>query len=206
MTTATLEIDKDELRKKTMEIARRHKASWIELGQYLFSIHKDKLFKHWGYLAFETYCKKELGIRDTTASKLLKSYMFLEKEEPRIVKNDFAEDAEPKVIPNYESVNILRLAKNNENITPSDFSELRQSVLSQAREPKEVKAQVKKILSDREIKDPIEQRRSRRNSAIKRIVTVLSMTRRELEAEGLLPDYLLKQIADLSKKLEDQLE
>ncbi|MBU3759573.1 MAG: hypothetical protein FGM27_06540, partial [Candidatus Omnitrophica bacterium] len=57
------EIDtaSDALRQKTIETAKRHKASWIELGQYLFTIHRDKAFKSWGFLSFETYCVKELG-------------------------------------------------------------------------------------------------------------------------------------------------
>ena len=87
----------DELRVKTVEIAKKHKSSWIELGQHLFSIYKNKLFKEWGYQAFETYCRKELGIKETTASKLLKSYSFLEKEEPRIVKPEFPQEENPRL-------------------------------------------------------------------------------------------------------------
>ena len=65
----SLDSSTETLRQKTLETARRHKASWIELGQYLFSIQKDKLFKQWGFLSFETYCKKELDIKETTAAK-----------------------------------------------------------------------------------------------------------------------------------------
>ena len=62
----TVDPSTEALRKKTLETAQRHKASWIELGQYLFSIQKDKLYKNWNYLSFETYCRKELGIKETT--------------------------------------------------------------------------------------------------------------------------------------------
>ncbi len=70
----------------------------------------------------------------------------------------------------------------------------------------EVRAQVKKLLSEYEVKDPKEVRRTRRNTAIKRLVTILSSTKRELESEGLLPSYLIKQISELAAKLEDQIE
>ncbi|OGW80551.1 MAG: hypothetical protein A3G33_09350 [Omnitrophica bacterium RIFCSPLOWO2_12_FULL_44_17] len=200
------ETEKDQLRQKTLDVAKRHKASWIELGQYLYSIHKDKLFKGWGYLTFEGYCKTELGIKETTAAKLLKSYYFLEKEEPQIAKGDFTEEDTAKTIPNYESVNILRLAKENKNIAPADFADLRSAVIDSAKEPKEVKAQYRKLLSDREVKDPVEVRKTRRNAAIKRLITILDNTKHELGNEHLLPDYLLKQIDDLKKKLQDQLE
>ncbi len=206
MATA-VETGKESLRQKTLEAAKRHKASWIELGQFLFTIHKDKLFKEWGYLVFETYCKKELGIKETTAAKLLKSYSFLEKEEPTLASTArFMEEDAPKAVPHYESVNLLRLAKENKNLTSGDFADLRESVIQYAQEPKEVRAQVKKFLSDREIKDPAEVRRSRRNAAIKRLVTLLSSTKRQLESEGLLPGYIIKQITELASKLEDQIE
>src|ERR1700752_2981475 len=105
-----VEKQSDALREKVVEVAKKYKATWIELGQYLFTIYKDKLFKTWNYLSFETYCMKELGIKQLTASKLLKSYEFLEKEEPRITAHTYVEETEPKKMPNYESVNLLRLA------------------------------------------------------------------------------------------------
>ena len=202
-----VEAGKESLRQKTQEAAKRHKASWIELGQYLYAIQKDKLYKNWNYLSFETYCRKELHLKETTAAKLLKSYFFLEKVEPSLASPEKLMDEEgPKVVPHYESVNLLRLAKENKNLTSGDFADLRESVIQYAKEPKEVRAQVKKILSGREDKDPAEVRRARRNTAIRRLVTVLSGTKRELESEGLLPAYLIKQISELAAKLEDQLE
>ncbi len=203
----TVEVQKDSLREKTLEIAKRHKASWIELGQYLFTIHKDKMYKEWGYLVFETYCRKELGIKETTASKLVKSYSFLEKEEPRLASAErFMEEDAPKAVPHYESVNLLRLAKENKELTPHDFADIRKSVIQDAKEPKEVRAQVKQLLSAHEIKDANEERKSRRNTVIKRLVTMLASTRMELESEGLIPAYLIKQMRDLAEKLQDQIE
>lgn len=206
MTLVISEIDKKELREQTLEIARQHKASWIELGQCLYTIYKDKLYKNWGFLAFETYCRKELGIKETTASKLIRSYAFLEREEPRILTSEFKEEQPPSGIPHYESVNLLRLARENKKIRTEDFAELRQAVLNAGKEPKEVRAQVKKVLSESEERSPAEVRRARRNTVIRRLVTFLGNVKKEVEAERLLPGYLLKQIADLSRKLEDQIE
>ncbi len=201
-----VETANETLREKTAETAKRHKASWIQLGQYLFSIHKDKLYKAWGFLAFESYCRKELHIRETTAANLLKSYYYLEKEEPRIAKANYLEGESPAVIPDYESVNLLRLAKNNKNISPQDFAQIRSSVIQNGKEPKDVREQVKKLLSDQEIKDPAEVRRTRRNAAIKRIVSVITMAKKELQNENLLPDNLLKQMTQLVEKLQEQIE
>ncbi len=204
-----LEIDtqSDVLRQKTLETAKRHKASWIELGQYLFSIHKDKLYKSWGFLSFETYCIKELGMKQMTATKLLKSYYFLEREEPRLADPGLIENSDVAAkVPNFESVNLLRLVKENEKLPPKDYAKVREAVIEKASEPKEVRAQVKKLLSEHEGKDAGEVRQERRNAAIKRVISVISGVKRELEHEKLLPEYLLKQMSELVSKLQDQLE
>lgn len=199
-------MSNDELRVKTLEIAKQHKASWIQLGQHLFAIYKNKLYKEWGYQVFETYCRKELNIRETTASKLIKSYSFLEKEEPRIVRPDFSEEETPKKIPDYEAVNLLRLAKNNKNIPTNEFAELRNDVLNEGKEPKEVRAQVKKILETHAPKETPEIKTQKRNSVLKRLIGFLNGAKTQLEEEDLVPDYLIKQISALTSKLEDQLE
>lgn len=196
----------EALREETVEIAKKHKASWIQLGQHLFSIYKNKLYKEWGYQAFETYCQKELSIREATASKLIKSYSFLEKEEPRIVKPDFTEEETPRKIPNYEAVNLLRLAKNNKNIPTNEFAELRNDVLNEGKEVKEVRAQVKKILETHAPKDTPELKEQKRGSILRRLIGFLNSAKTQLEEEDLVPDYLLKQIDALAQKLNDQLE
>ena len=196
----------DELRIKAVEVAKKHKSSWIELGQYLFSIYKNKLFKEWGYQAFETYCQKELSIKDATASKLIKSYAFLEKEEPRIVKPDFTEEETPKKIPDYEAVNLLRLAKENKNIPTNEFAELRQEVLNEGKEPKDIRAKVKKILEYQKPKDTAEAKDQKRNGVLRRLIGFINSAKTQLEEDDLVPEHVLKQMETLAQKLADQLE
>ncbi|OQA57930.1 MAG: hypothetical protein BWY42_00212 [Candidatus Omnitrophica bacterium ADurb.Bin277] len=198
-------MSNDELREKTADVARRHKASWIELGQYLFAISKNRMFKEWGYMTFEAYCVKELKIREATASKLLKSYCFLEREEPRMVKPEYAAEEEPKKIPDYESVNLLRLAKQNKNIPVKEFAELRHEVLDEAREYKDVRAKVKAIVAETKPKDTPEAKEVKRNAVIRRLIGFLNGAKTQLENEDLVPDYVIKQIDALASKLEDQL-
>jgi len=196
----------NELREKVADVARRHKASWIELGQYLFSISKNKLYKEWGYLSFEAYCVKELRIREATASKLLKSYSFLEREEPRMVKPEYIQEEAPQTIPDYESVNLLRLAKQNKNIPVQEFAELRHEVLNEAKEVKDVRAKVKAIVAEAKPKDTPEAKQQMRNSVLRRLIGFLNGAKSQLEDEKLVPPYILKQISDLAGKLEDQLK
>jgi len=194
------------LRERTLEQAKAHKASWIKLGQYLYTVYKDKIYKEWGFLAFDTYCGKELGIRQTTASKLLKSYYFLEKKEPQLVQSDFTESQNLSTVPNYESVNLLRLASNNKNLTEEDLDQIRENVIEKVKDPKEVRSQVKQLLESRDDREPSEIRKQRRNTVIKRLTSTLISVSVELGQDKLLPDHLLKQMNELVEKLNDQIE
>jgi len=199
------EILTETLREKTLEAAKQHKLSWVQLGQYLYTVYKDKHYKNWGYLSFETYCGKELRIKQTTASKLLKSYYFLEKSKPDLIKLSSDQNTS-KQAPNFESVNMFRLAQNNKKLTSQDVREIEKAVFEQEKEPKEVRAQMKKLLSERDDRNPKEIKQERRNSTIKRLISTLANAEKELKNGNLLPGYLLDQIGDLVVKLEDQLE
>src|SRR3989338_4514298 len=98
-------VETDVFRGKVLDAAKRYKASWIELGQYLYNVYRDKLYRNWDYLDFEIYCVKELHLKQSTAVKLLKSYSFLEQEKPELVRAS-SEGSLPKAVPNYESVNL----------------------------------------------------------------------------------------------------
>ena len=118
-------LDVNSLRYHILESAKNFKCSWIELGRSLYSVWKDKMYKEWGYVNFDVYVSREIGIRKQTAMKLLKSYYFLEKEEPQYLKNEYAALAEPAQLPSYESVNILRQAKNNKGLDEDDYRRLK---------------------------------------------------------------------------------
>ena len=204
--TTNVTLEEDQLREKVLEVARRHKASWIELGQYLYAIQRQKHFKYWGYVEFDGYVTKELGIKPLTALKMIRSYMFLEREEPKVIESHSSGGESVRKIPSFEAVNLLRLARKNKLLTSKDLDHIRAEVLETGKEPKEIRAHVRKLLSDREEKDPREVRKARRNAAIKRLVSVLANTKKELEGGNLLPAYLLKQITELEEKLADQIE
>jgi len=199
------QVDAGALREKAQEVAKRHKASWVELGQYLYAIYHDKHYRGWGYLNFETYCMKELRIKQQTAVKLLKSYYFLEQEKPELTKPADGEGKTKAFVPDYEAVNLLRLAKNNKKLKESDYQELSSSVLEGGRGPKDVRSQMKAILSEQDERTPDEIRQERRQAAIKRLLTVLNHAKTEFSNAKFVPAYLVKQISDLTEKLEDQL-
>jgi len=204
--SSSLSASTDALREQVLQAARHFKTSWVELGQFLFSIYKDKLFKSWGYITFETYCNKELSLKLTTASKLIKSYEFLEREEPRFADVSKIEETKPEQLPHYDSVNLLRLAKQSEKFTPEDLGELQESVLKKAREPQAVRAQMKRIMDEKLASEgPQAMREQRRLTLLKRLSSSLDSARRELASDNLAPAHLLKQIDELRDKLMHQI-
>lgn len=196
------DLDPESLRYKVLDCARGFKSSWIELGQYLFSVYKDKLFKDWDYLTFEAYCSKEIGIKQATGMKLLKSYSFLEREEPRFLKKQVIEERKPSQIPSYESVNALRLAKENERISEHDYETLREEVLDNVKEDGEIKKKIRYILKSTASKPTSEEKEDRKVEIVKKFLSQLRTARHEM---GLLsfPAKVIHQIDNLVEVLED---
>ena len=189
----------DSLRYKVLESAKQFKSSWVELGQYLVAVYKDKLFKDWGYSTFELYCAKEIGIKQQTAVKLLKSYMFLEKEEPEYLKAR-GEERTPVELPSYESVNALRLAHQSERISEGDYEKVRADVLEKGNEPEEVRKKIKYYLKAAPEKQVPEA--DRKSAAAKKMHATLETALSEFSNLG-FPNKLLKKIEELLDLLAD---
>jgi len=195
----------DRLREQTKKIAHAHKASWLKLAEYLKQVYEGKHYKAWGFLTFAAYCEKELELKQSQISKMIKSYDFLEEEAPAVVKAVHDESAE-KVVPNYESLNMLRILKQKQNLTQDEYAQVRHRVLDKDDPIQEVRAQVKRFLEERAEPESPEARRVKRNQMLRRLYTVLSASKQELQGSHLVPQYLIKQMADLAEKVKDQIE
>lgn len=75
----------ERLRIETLGAARRFKNSWVEFGAILIQVRDRAAWRDWGFESFESYCAKELHIRQKTALKLTASYGFLMRHEPSLV-------------------------------------------------------------------------------------------------------------------------
>ena len=183
-------------RYKALESAKNFKSSWMELGQYLCTVYKDKLYKEWGYLTFEAYCAKEIGIRQPTAVKLLKSYAFLEKEEPSYLKQSLSEERRPTQVPSYESVNALRLAKESERVPEAEYRAIRSDVLNSAKEEDEVKKKIRYVLKANPKPLSPEEKEDKKDAVLRRTINTLRNSKAEL-SEFSFPAKILKQIDDV---------
>ncbi len=199
-------VDPDSYRYQVLESCRRFKNSWIELGQSLFAVQRDKLFREWNYSTFENYCQKELGIKQATAAKLIKSYSFLEAEEPEFIQEaqtPAEAGAGERKYPDLDSVNLLRLVKNAKKVPEDRYEKLRKKVLEDAVEPQDFRKEVR-MLSAREEKDPAEARADRRTAYLKSVIRGLKDAHREGVASRFLPGPLLDSLESIIEKIEKE--
>jgi hypothetical protein len=198
------DVSEDSMRYKALESARDFKTSWIGLGQTLFTVWKDKLYKEWGYQEFETYALKEIGIQKQTALKLLKSYSFLEKEEPLYLERNLSKEAEPAVVPTYESVDVLRLAKDRKDLDTEDYARVRKYVLEEGKDAGYVKKDLACIIKERSDIDPDELAEKKRLTLLKRLLSVLRSVKTELKASKNLPQGIMKEVDALIRNVEQE--
>jgi len=198
-------LDQDSLRYKILESAKNFKTSWVELGQALYAAWKDKLYKEWGYAQFETYTAKEIGIRKQTAMKLLRSYYFLEKEEPAYIRKDYAESADVAKLPSYETINILRVAKNKKELDKQDYVHLKEEIFEKGKDAREARRDLASLIRQREELQPEEAWEKRKLSTVKRLLSTLKSLKKEAETLKLLPSGIIKEATALIKSIESEI-
>lgn len=199
------QVEEGSLRYEILAIAKNFKSSWIELGQYLITVQREKLYKDWGYLAFDAYCVKEIGIRKETALKLLRSYYFLQEEEPDYLKKEYLESAGPEKIPSYESIYTLRKIKDNKNISISDYNRIKQQIFEEGKPEQEIKQAYHTILKSLGEDSPEEERLRKRLQYIRRMVGTLNAIKKEIQANKFLPGKIISELDGLIHKLELEL-
>ena len=199
------DMDAGSLRYHILENAKNFKVSWVELGRALYTVWKDKLYKDWGYTTLDAYTGKEIGIRKQTAMKLLKSYYFLEKEEPQYLKQEYIQGAEASVIPSYESVDLLRQAKNKKTLYADDYAGLKKEVFENGKDAREVKKDLTSLIRQRQELEPEEAHEKKRVSTVRRFLGTLKALKQEAEMGKLLSASLIKEMNALVSKLEDEL-
>jgi len=197
-------VKADPMRYEVLTNAKNFKTSWIELGRSLYSVWKDKLYKDWGFSTFDIYSAKEIGIRKQTAVKLLKSYYFLEKEDPQTIEKSLDENAKASSVPSYESVNLLRLASKKEMDT-EDYKGIKKKVLDEGRDPGDIRKDLTAIIRKRDELMPEEAWKNKKVSQIKRLIGLLKAVSTEIKVSKVLPVKVITDIEKLITKLNAEL-
>lgn len=192
----------DALRQEILIHAKGFKTSWISLGQALYQVWRDKLFHGWGFEEFEHYIVQELGIKKQTAMKLVKTYFFVEQEEPSYLKEEYRDAREATIVPSYETLDVLRQAKQKKEINRDDYATLRKNVFEKGKHEGLVKKDLTAIMKERKIVDPDEEREKRNVASVKRVLTALRAFKKDMETFKMVPQEIVNEAEFLIKKLE----
>ena len=199
------DVTSELLRSKIRQHSKNFKTSWVNLGQALYSVWNDKLFYAWGFDKFEYYVEQEVGLPKQLSLKLLKSYSFLEQEEPDYLKRGFHEARDASQVPGYEAVNVLRLAKQNKDLLKDDYLKLKRDVFEKGKNASTVRQDLTAILRERKPIDPEEERDKRSEAAVRKLVQALNSFDMDMAVLKLMPDDIVKEAKELMAKLEKQL-
>jgi len=193
------------LRQRMLEAAKNFKTSWIELGQSLYSVWKDKLYREWGYNNFDAYTSKEIGIKKQTSMKLLRSYYFLEKEEPWYLQSGHRDDAETNTLPTYETIDVLRLAKNKKELDDQDYANFKKEIFQKGKDAGQARKELTALIRQRQELEPKEAWEERRKKTVKRFLSILKSLKEEIKSSKLLSASVIKQADSLIEELESEI-
>jgi hypothetical protein len=109
MEAAVQQFSDDPERQHMLQVARKFKASWIELAESLSKIRRGEQWRNWGYPSFDAYAKTELKLRQDTIDKLTGAYLFLQKRRPESLQQPHEETVQE--LPSYQTLDFLRRAE-----------------------------------------------------------------------------------------------
>lgn len=182
-----------EFRAQVLDTARRFKASWVELARHLVRVKGEGLFEEWGYATFEAYCSRELRIKKTTAEKLVMSFGFLEKHEPRVV----SDPEEARRAPAVEVIEILSRAEEQGQLDDQSYREVREKLWERPVDPAELKRELARRFPPPEPEDPPV------DLAVKRLAAAARKLARDLSGCAKIPRAVAERAAALAEDVEE---
>ncbi|MCA9409033.1 MAG: hypothetical protein KC733_10110 [Candidatus Omnitrophica bacterium] len=196
----------DTLKEQVVQYSKDFKTSWVNLGQVLWTIWEDKIYYTWGYEKFEYFTEKEIGIKKNVALKLLKTYSFIEQNEPAYLDKEFSDNREALKVPGYEEINVLRLARSRKELNRDDFMHLKHQVFEKGKDAAAVRKDLTTIMKERKPVDPEEEREKRNEEAVRKLLNSLKSFKKDMDVLKLLPDEIVNEANVLLQKLESQIE
>lgn len=188
------EVPAGSFRHSVLQAARRFKAGWVELGKLLVRVRDEGLFQEWGYESFEAYCLKELHLKKPTALKLVKSFSFLSKHEPKAM----ASEDLPERAPAFEVIEVLAGAEERGQLSAQEYRAVRDSIWN----PERPVAELRRELAERfprpapENADELELRRLA--SAARRLAQDLARSRKVPKAVAERAAALAEDVGELA--------
>lgn len=172
--------------------ARRFKASWVELGKLLVQARDQSCAEEWGFPSFEAYCSKELHIRKATAEKLLRSFAFLARHEPKALSSEDIRELAPA----FEVVEVLAGAEERGQLNAQEYRSIRDSIWNPDRPAAELRRELSERYPRPEPERPEELQIRRLASLARRLAGELARARQ-------VPRAVAERAAALAEEMEE---
>ncbi len=186
------EVPPGTLRHTVLVAAKRFKSTWVELGKLLVQVHHEALYQGWGFDSFDAYCAHELHIRKATADKLIRSFSFLAKHEPKEVAS---EDVGQRA-PAFEVVEVLANAEERGQLSAAEYRSVRDSIWN----PQQPVSELKRELVDRFPRPAPEPASDA--SQLRRLAALARKLASELAAQKKVPRAIAERAAALAEDVE----
>lgn len=176
-----------ELREQVKLARRVHQNSYVELGRLLNEVVYGGDYKEWGYDDFETYCGKELGLKKATIQKLMVSYNYMRKYQPKKLAK--MEEGGDVLLPSMDTVAALDKVERLDQTPQEEMKELRRQAFASTGEVEQaaVKKQINTAAKTLKEVDPD----AREKAAI---LSTARKLRRVMGASHFVPDGLRERI------------
>ena len=193
-------MDSDAVRAHVVQITRDFKNSWRNLAQALQVVWKDKLYREWGYASFDNYVAKEVHVRKHTAMKLIRSYEFLQKEEPLYLEESSQTEQSLNRDLSFEEACILQRAK--KALLNDDYRKVKDDITKSSRNTSEVKKDLSSlIMKRRKDIDPEQDRVRQAKIIVKRFLGVLRAFKQDVDLLKILPGSISNEISKLIQNI-----
>jgi len=185
-------IPAESFRAQVVESSRRFKASWLDLARHLVRVRGEGLWQEWGFATFEAYCSKELRIKKATAQKLVMSYGFLEKHEPRALEDESV----ARNVPAVEVIEVLSRAAERGQLDEAAYRDVRESLWERPIEPSQLKRELAKRFPEPEAEEaPVD-------LELRRFAAQARKLARELAGSKRVPRAVAERAAALAEDVE----
>lgn len=195
------DMNADEVRGHVSQATRDFKDSWRNLAEALHVVWTQKLYRNWGYDTFDHYTAKEVRVRKHTAMKLIRSYMFLEREEPAWLQRGKDESSQD-MTPTFEMVNELQRAK--KNLDDRGYQKVKDDLMTGNKDVGDVKKDLTALITQRRKDvDPEKERTRKGDVSIKRFLSVLEEFEKEIKTLHILPGFIADDIRKLAGRIKE---
>lgn len=179
-------------RATVLEASRRFKASWLDLARQLVRVRGEGIWKEWGYATFEAYCARELRIKKATAEKLVMSYGFLAKHEPKALDDEEV----GRRVPAVEVIEVLSKAEERGQLDEQVYQDVRESLWDQPIEASALKRELAKRFPEPPPEEPPV------DLAIRRMAAQARKLARDLAGSSDVPRAISERAAALADDVE----